>query len=146
MQFKSTVVAFALTFAVASAAPQIGSLASSFTGLLGGQTQNTGATPDGQPLAGQNTGVQTIPENNKNGTLNVADCPENTQAYCCDGAYNADGGLLNLNCAVQSVMGAGSTCDKESVCCTNNGGTQFCSSQNGAEINVPLTLGGLSAL
>ncbi|RQM07794.1 hypothetical protein DH86_00000674, partial [Scytalidium sp. 3C] len=149
-----SVAALALTFAVANAAPQLGGALSGLTGALGGATQNTGATPSGAPLAGQSTGGTTAEDGgstaiippNRNGTTNVADCPQNTQAYCCDPSYDATGGLLNLDCLVQSVMGAGSTCDKESVCCTNNGGTQFCTSSNGAEVNVPLTLGGLSVL
>lgn len=93
----------------------VGDVVGDLTGLLTGNGNGT------SPIAGGTT-ASSSPGN----VTNIADCPENTQAYCCDPSYDASSSLLGLDCLIQSVMGAGSTCDKESVCCTNNGGvSQF---------------------
>jgi len=160
MQFKSTVAVFALTFLAAngSPTPQLGDLGSTVSGLLGdvtgavsGLVSAIGSLPSslaGSSPAGGSTGGTTASGGGSTATgggngSTQASCPESSEQYCCNPTTEA-GALLSLDCVVQSVMGIGSTCDKEAVCCANNGGTQLCTSSNGAAVNVPLTLGGLN--
>ncbi|RFU30471.1 hypothetical protein B7463_g5873, partial [Scytalidium lignicola] len=171
MQFKSSIVALTLSILAANAspAPQLDAI----TGLLGGVTGGSGtdpitgllgdvtgvlgsvasalaALPSGlvnpPPPAGSTGGTTaagggSTSTGGDNGTAD-ANCPTDSEQYCCTQSSNT--GLLALDCIVQSVMGAGSTCSTQTVCCSNKSGTQLCTSSNGAAINVPLTLGGLN--
>ncbi|KAH8820139.1 hypothetical protein F5884DRAFT_38736 [Xylogone sp. PMI_703] len=173
MQFKASIIAITASLLAANAIPTpqlpdlggllggltgaaggatgatdpISGLLGSLTGLVGDLTSALGALPSGTaPIGGSTGGTAaagggTTAPGGANGT-EIATCPAGTEQYCCNPAANT--ATLSLDCVVQSVMGGGSTCTAQSVCCANKGGTQSCTDINGIGITAPITLGGLN--